>query len=262
MNRRALIALASTGLAPLLASQSVAADDKVKSNQSDGGAAPASTTSSAWMKGAIEPGGFVVAYYLRDPDDKDGRPPLPKDPQDPLGSDGSWVNEKPGKDAGSKPTESAVQFARSIGYRILKHPGHLVLDLAALITRKVKEVRVPEVDAAALMAALMDNPMPLILRDCYSPRHLVVYYDPDGQPKAALEICFECESYRVVPAVSDRAPETGDLVLVARLFDKLGLPLGKDNLTLKAYEERVREQRADAKAAGYWSAPGTKPEAR
>lgn len=77
MNRRALTALASTGLAPLLASYVVAADGKDLAIDAGNEVSPDRMSSQAWLKAAFEPGGFIVAYYLRDPEDKDGHPQYP-----------------------------------------------------------------------------------------------------------------------------------------------------------------------------------------
>ncbi|WP_265595762.1 hypothetical protein [Verrucomicrobium sp. BvORR106] len=250
MKRRSLIALASTSLAPLLGTQSAAAEDRPKSGGNDGDTSPVRLSSMDWLKRAFEPGDFVVAYYLRDPEDADRRPKVPgADPFD-GGDAGAWANEH-GASSPAPTTAPTVEPTRNLGYRILNHsgPGPVMVDVAALISRKVKEARVPGPEIAPLVAALLDSQELLTLKDCYSPRHLVLFYDSLGSVKAGLEICFSCESFRVVPVFQEGVSQTGDLLTVARLFDKLGLPLGHEGLTLKAYEEFILGERAEAKSS-------------
>ncbi|WP_075090395.1 hypothetical protein [Verrucomicrobium spinosum] len=198
---------------------------------------PNRLSGQAWLKAVFERGDFIVAYYLRDPEDKDYRPQLPGG--DPFGSGdgGAWANER---GAASPEKPSPTETSRSLTHRILntsnsQHP--VTVDVAALISRKIKEVRVPEADAAPLVAALLDSKELLNLKDCYLPRHLVLFYDPYGRVKAGLEICFQCESLRVAPAFREGAAVTGDLLAVANLFDKLGLPIGKGISSLREYEK-------------------------
>lgn len=250
MKRRALIALASSSLAPLLAGESGAAEDKTKSGGTERDTSQVRLSSNDWLKRAFQSGDFVVAYFLRDPDDADKRPQVPDG--DPFGSGdaGAWANEHGARSSapGKVPT---AEVTRNLGFRILNtsSPGPVVVDVAALISRKVKEARVPGPEIAPLVAALLDRQELLTLKDCYSPRHLVLFYDSFGSVKAGLEICFSCESFRVAPAFREGVSETGDILAVARLFDKLGLPLGKEGLTLEAYEQFILGERAEAKSA-------------
>lgn len=262
MNRRALITLASTGLAPLLVRQAFAADDKAKADDAANLAPTIRMTSEAWLTAAFEPGDFIVAYYLRDPEDKDNRPQVPGGDPFVSGDGGAWAEEK---GAVSPKKIPAAETSRSLTHRVLNtsNSQHSVMvDIAALISRKVKEARVSEADAALLVAALLDSKERLNLKDCYSPRHLVLFYDPFGRVKAGLEICFQCESFRVAPAAREGNWDTGDLLTVARLFDKLGLPLGNEKYTLKAYEEFILSERAEEKSAATPEAGANKKEAR
>lgn len=240
MNRRTLITMASAGLTPLLAPPAMA-------NDAADIASPIHMTSKAWLKAAFEPGDFIVAYYLRDPEDKDNRPQLPGDDSFGSGDGGAWAN---GKAAASSEKPPSAETSRSLTHRILNtsnSPRPVMVDVAALISRKVKEARVPEADAAPLVAAMLDSTERLNLKDCYSPRHLVLFYDPFGRVKAGLEICFQCESFRVAPAAREGKWDTGDLLAVARLFDKLGLPIGEGGSSIKEYEKALMKSRASLK---------------
>jgi hypothetical protein len=85
MDRRELLKLAAGGVVPRLAADTLAEDGKSSAAVAPdrGGQWPPVATpgrARQWLKAALEPGDFVMAYYLRDPQPEDRRPPVPGDP--------------------------------------------------------------------------------------------------------------------------------------------------------------------------------------
>lgn len=216
MDRRELLKRAAGGVVPLLAADTLGEDRQ--SGRSKSVPNEERNRAQRWLKAVQVPDGFVMAYFLRNVDKGDRRP-------DTTGS---------ANNAGSR--------GRMPPYAVLDvESGRL--DIAALVGRVQKQARLEAGDGKDLVNALLDTREQLNQHACYLPRHLVVFYSPKGQPLGVVEVCFECENYKMHPSGAMHVQSLGDLLAVARILHKAGLPLGDKFPTLAVYEESLKKSR-------------------
>ena len=86
-----------------------------------------------------------------------------------------------------------------------------------------------------LMRAITGKHPPVPIADCYSPHHILVFYDSHHQPVAYLEVCFDCNQKMIEPSAS-----FGELdwAAVAALVQELGLPIYRDHKDYSRLRER------------------------
>jgi hypothetical protein len=188
---------------------------------------------------------FCVAYQVRDADDRDARPVDPKAEKDPFG-DGKTT----------------------IPYGLINDRN--IVDVAALSTRLVKSGVLKHEAAEGVIRGSTEGAKRHPIMDCYEPHHLFVFYDYDGDPVAAIEVCFSCNRVKMTPEVRVRGGtfgpfETADLVGLAKIATEAGLDL-KPFASLDAYVNRLDEstkriQEEEAEQAGT-EQPATRPQSK
>ena len=108
---------------------------------------------------------FCTAYVLRDTDKRDERPTDPNT-KDPFG--------------GKVTTPNAIL------------QGSNIIDVASLLSRATDQKRLNKVATKGLLKALSVDDKKNTVMDCYDPHHIFVFYDYDGKPVAAVEVCLTC----------------------------------------------------------------------
>lgn len=142
---------------------------------------------------------FCTAYVLRDTDKRDERPtdPHTKDP-----------------------------FAHKVTtpHGIL-HSSNIV-DVASLIARTTDHKRLSKADSNQLLKALSFDDKKNIVMACYDPHHIFVFYDYEGRPVSAVEICLTCGQIKMEASQEGSNNLHGtDINAVAELLAGLKLSL-------------------------------------
>ena len=178
-----------------------------------------------WFKEAS----YCIAYELKDTHDKISEAPAQKDFED---------------------------LQRS---RILQTRTHL--NVAALTTRISRQKLLTKEQIAELTKATFKSKVHYPTYDCYFPHHIFIFYDDFGDPRACIEVCFECVAIKYarnlkdptfpkeiytteeesdpfgggVPQYEDWSPfqATGDFLAIAKICIDSGMGLG----TFKTIEE-------------------------
>ena len=163
---------------------------------------------------------FCVAYEVRDPDDRDARPVDPKADKEPFG-DGDT----------------------RIPYGLINDRN--IVDVAALSTRIVKSGTLKHEAAEEVIRGSTKGTERHPIMECYEPHHIFVFYDYDGSPVAAIEVCFSCNRVKMTPEVRAMGGrfgpfETADLAGLARVATEAGLDL-KPYGSVDAYVERLEK---------------------
>ena len=75
--------------------------------------------------------------------------------------------------------------------------------------------------------------------DCFNPRHVIVYYDQEERPIAAILACFECDRLQTLP----EADKDLNLYLYnfRPLFQELGLPVFDNPLQHQTYLDSLKK---------------------
>jgi hypothetical protein len=108
---------------------------------------------------------FCTAYVLRDKDKRDERPTDPN-------------------------TSNPIAQKVTTTYAILH--GTNIIDVASLVSRTTDQKRLDKTATKRLLKALSFNDKKNVVMDCYEPHHIFVFYDYDGKPVAAVEVCLTC----------------------------------------------------------------------
>jgi len=161
---------------------------------------------------------FCAAYEVRDPDDRDARPVPPKADKDPFGDD---------------KTRIPLEFINDRN----------IVDVAALSTRIVKSGVLTNEAAVEVIRGSTQGTKRHPVMACYEPHHIFVFFDYDGDPVAAIEVCFSCNRVKMTPEirVGGRAFgsfETADLAGLAKIATEAGLTL-KPFASHDAYVQRL-----------------------
>jgi hypothetical protein len=166
------------------------------------------------------PWAFCIAYQVRDPDKRDARPEDPKAEKDPFSEGGTWIPH-------------GLMNDRN------------VVDVAALSTRIVKSGILKHDAAEGVVRGATNGAKRHPVMDCYNPHHLFVFYDYEGKPVAAIEVCFTCNRVKMTPevraGVGAAGPfESADLAGLAKIASEAGLDL-KPYADLDQYVQRLDE---------------------
>jgi hypothetical protein len=169
-------------------------------------------------KAAFPKWAFCVAYEVRDADDRDARPVDPKAEKDPFG-DGDT----------------------RIPYGLINDRD--IVDVAALSTRIVKSGVLKHEAAEQVIRGSTQGTKRHPIMECYEPHHIFVFYDYDGRPVAAIEVCFSCNRVKMTPEVRVRGGtfgpfETADLAGLAKIATEARLDL-KPFASLDVYVQRL-----------------------
>ena len=159
-----------------------------------------------------------MAYQVRDPDVRDARPVDPKAEKDPFNDGNTWIP-----------------------YDLINDRN--IVDVAALSTRLVKSGVLKHDAAEGVIRGSTQGTKRHPIMECYDPHHLFVFYDYEGRPVAAIEVCFSCNRVQMSPEVRVRRGtfgpfETADLAGLAKIVTEAGLDL-KPFASLDAYVQRL-----------------------
>ena len=161
---------------------------------------------------------FCVAYQIRDADARDKRPVNPNAVKDPF-----------------------IEGDTSIPSGLLNESN--VVDVAALSTRIVKSGALRHPTAEIVLRSSTRGTQRHPIMDCYDPHHIFVFYGYEGNPVAAIEVCFSCNRVKMSPEIrvgeGVSGPfETADLGKLAKAATEAGLDL-KPYASLDAYLQRL-----------------------
>jgi hypothetical protein len=160
-----------------------------------------------------------IAYQVRDADKRDARPANPAD-LDPFAED--------------KKTQ--------IPYHLLSE-RHIV-DVAALSTRIVTSALLKHDTAVRVIHDVTKGSKRHPIMECYEPHHIFIFYNHEGQPVAAIEVCFSCNRVKMNPEIRDGQGvigsfETSDLLDLAKIASTHGFALAPFD-SLDAYAQRTK----------------------
>jgi hypothetical protein len=161
---------------------------------------------------------FCVAYQVREPDERDARPVDPKAEKDPF-------------NVGDTLIPQGLINDRNI------------VDVAALSTRLVKSGVLKHDAAEDVLRGTINGTKRHPIAECYEPHHLFVFYDYEGHPVAAIEVCFSCNRVKMTPEVRFGGGaigpfETADLVGLAKIATEAGLDL-MPHASFEAYTQNL-----------------------
>lgn len=118
------------------------------------------------------------------------------------------------------------------------------LNIGDLVSRVTHQVRLQNAAATSIMKALLGSRLELDPAACFSPRQLVVFYDPQGSPVGVVELCFTCRKYTLVrPGVPTLFFGRGDLLAVASSLTEAGLAIGQEVPDLATYAAGLQRSR-------------------
>lgn len=118
------------------------------------------------------------------------------------------------------------------------------LNVGDLVRRVAHQVRLQNAVATSVMKSLLGSRLELDPAACFSPRQLVVFYDPYGSPVGVVELCFTCRRYTLIrPGVPTLFFGRGDLLAVATSLTEAGLAIGQEVPDLATYAEGLLRSR-------------------
>jgi hypothetical protein len=142
---------------------------------------------------------FCTAYVLRDTDKRDERPTDPNT-KDPLA------------DKVTTP------------YGILH--GSNIIDVESLLSRTTDQKRLDKIASKLLLNALSFDDKKNAVMDCYDPHHIFVFYDYDGKPVAAVEVCLTCRHIKLEASQEGTQNLYGtDMISIVQILADLKLSL-------------------------------------
>ena len=124
---------------------------------------------------------FCIVYQFRDADERDARPlPIGEDGKpirlDPFGPEDSWIPNQ-----------------------ILRGPN--IVDFAALSTRTLASKTLSHVEGKRVISSTIGSDADHPMMDCYDPHHIFVFYNNEGLPISAIEVCFRCSRVKLSPNI-------------------------------------------------------------
>ncbi|WP_038166502.1 hypothetical protein [Verrucomicrobium sp. BvORR106] len=118
------------------------------------------------------------------------------------------------------------------------------LNVRDLVSRVAHQVRLRNAVATSVMKSLLVSRLELDPAACFSPRQLVVFYDPYGSPVGVVELCFTCRRYTLArPGVRTLFFGRGDLLAVATTLKEAGLAIGQEVPDLATYAAGLQRSR-------------------
>jgi hypothetical protein len=186
----------------------------------------------AKQRNAFPKWAFCVAYQFRDADERDARPVDPNGEKNPFDDGNTWIPH-------------ALLNGRSI------------IDVASLSTRAIKSGTLKHEVAEQVIRGATQGAKEHPVKECYEPHHVFVFYSYEGQPVAAIEVCFSCNRVRMSPEVLERATgsfETADLAALAKIASATGLSLSPF-VSLEEYLRRLNATDDRVKRAAEQAAP-------
>ncbi|MFT3992285.1 MAG: hypothetical protein QM680_12835 [Luteolibacter sp.] len=170
-------------------------------------------------KTSLPPWKFCIVYQLRDTDDQKDARPAPQNTKDPFRSDVKYMPQN------------------------LLVSGREIIDIAAPSTRIVKSSILSHESAKSVASSVLSGSKSYLIKDCYNPHHLFVFYDPAGKPTAAIEVCFSCCRVKTMPEIrtmdQSNTLETADLARLAQIVSEAGLDLDTEH-TLDTFLSRLK----------------------
>ncbi len=134
------------------------------------------------------------------------------------------------------PSDDAKEPVPS-GFSLLTKSG---LDIKQLDTLKTKSAELTGEQVQQLTKAITSGEVTYPAA-CYDPHHIFVFYDADGKPTGAIEVCFSCAGVHASPPLTKPQWYRHDFIRLARLTDALGLWL--EHRTAAEYEALQRERK-------------------
>lgn len=127
-------------------------------------------------------------------------------------------------------------------YSIRNSKGEL--NVGDLVRRVANQVRLQNAVATSVMKSLLGSRLELDPAACFSPRQLIVFYDPYGSPVGVVELCFTCRRCTLVrPGVPTLFFGRGDLLAVAASLNEAGLAIGQEVPDLAIYAAGLQRSR-------------------
>jgi len=182
---------------------------------------------------------FVVAYFLGEATDAEKRP---------IAKDSSSYHPEDGEDGTEYVPYGVIEFGSK-------------LDIAALAGLSRERARLSDAQRETLLKAVFDPHEEALIRECYNPHHIFVFYDRAGQPVGAIEVCLSCRGVDCLPRIESEGVllHHVDFLAIATLLNDLHLSLAPGSHALDLYREslekdevelvKIRARRAEEKKA-------------
>ena len=122
------------------------------------------------------------------------------------------------------------------GFTLMKNDG---LDTKQLESLQTNSAELTRAQVQQLTAALSSGKLTYPAA-CYDPHHIFVFYDAQGKPTGAIEVCFACTGVSSDPPLGKSLWYRQDFIRLARLVDALGL--WHEYRTVAKYEALMNER--------------------
>jgi len=144
------------------------------------------------------------------------------------------------KDYPQSENTSSKQSVRVVGFRFdvsqLDFPdGKLVrrllskdgVDTKLLERGKLKEAVLTNDQVSILDDSIYGAHPVFPAASCYDPHHIFIFYNPNGKPFKAVEICFNCTAVKTYPNLEEGQWRKHDYRSLAKLCDDIGIGMIK-----------------------------------